>query len=195
MSYQIRKLVKINSINGLSNLKCWSWFATLILVFLIWFEPCACCDDGLTAYTDPKGRFSIDYPSTMTLNAASVDDLSIVHPSASLRIDVDVIQRPKKASRDTVAFLNVLKKGLKEEFPDAQILGEGQSATDPKQLYLICSFTDKRGVKLVQLVQVYLADERILQLIISDRSAGFKNLESLITRISNSLKIFKPSLM
>ena len=151
--------------------------------------------EGFKTYVDPQARFSIDYPSTMTIDAQSPDELNFSHPSASLRMSLDIIRRPnKKASKDVKAFMNAIRQNLKEEFKDVLIVSEGSSKTDPSQVYLLYSFTDKRGMKLTQLTQVYLADERILQLIISDRSEGFKNLDSLIERIHNSLKISKPSL-
>lgn len=151
--------------------------------------------EGFKTYVDPHSRFSIDYPSTMIIEAHSPDELNFSHPSASLRMSLDIIRRPnKKASKDVKAFMNAIRHNLKEEFKDVVIISEGSSKTDPSQLYLLYSFTDKRGMKLTQLTQVYLADERILQLIISDRSEGFKNLDSLIERIHNSLKISKPSL-
>ncbi len=150
--------------------------------------------DGFKTYVDPHARFSLDYPSTMTIDAPSPDELTFSHPSASLRMSLDVIRRPKKASKDVKAFVNAIRQNLREEFKDAVIISDGSSKTDPSQLYLLYSFTDKRGIKLTQMTQVYLADERILQLIISDRSEGFRNLDSIIDRIRNSLRILKPSL-
>ncbi len=156
-------------------------------------SPCN-AEDGFSHHVDPKGRFSLEYPSTMTVQAKSEDETIFSHGSASMRMSVDVIKRPKKASRDTKAFINAIKQNLKDEFKDVTIVSEGASASDPNQMYLVYSFTGRRGVKLTQLTQVYLADERILQLIISDRSEGFRNLDSAIQRIQNSLKILKPSL-
>lgn len=154
----------------------------------------SCAEDGFNTYIDTKGRFSIEYPSTMTVDTSVPDELTIFHPSATLRIRLNIIDRPKKSSRDTKVFIDALKQNLREEFRDAVVLEEGHSSSDPSQAYILCSFTDKRGVKLTQLTQVYLAEERILQLIISDKPEGFKNLGSIINRIRNSLKILKPFL-
>jgi hypothetical protein len=151
-------------------------------------------ESGLKTYHDAKGRFSIDYPSTMTVDASNPDEIRIFHPSASFRINIDLIKRPKKSSRDAKPFMNAVKGNLKEEFTDVKIIDEGHAANDPSQLYLLCSFTDKRGVRLTQLTQVYLAEERILQLIISDKPEGFRNLAGIIDKIRNSLKIMKSSL-
>ena len=153
-----------------------------------------CNQDGFKTYVDPQARFSMDYPATMTVDALSPDELNFSHSSASLRMSLDVIRRPKKASKDVKAFLEAIRQNLKEEFKDVVIISDGASKTDPSQLYLLYSFTDKRGMKITQLTQVYLADERILQLIISDKSEGFKNLDAIIDRVRNSLRISKPSL-
>lgn len=151
-------------------------------------------ESGLKAYHDVKGRFSIDYPVAMTLDASNPDEIRIFHPSASFRINIDIIKRPKKSSRDAKPFMNAVKSNLKEEFTDVKIIDEGHADNDPSQLYLLCSFTDRRGVRLTQLTQVYLAEERILQLIISDKPEGFRNLAGIIDKIRNSLKIMKSSL-
>ncbi len=151
-------------------------------------------EEGFRTFVDSRGRFSIKYPATMSVESPTPDELNIFHPSASLRISLDIIKRPKKSSRDTKAFMEAIKRNLKEEFKDSTVLKEGNPSSDSSQQYLVCSFTDKRGVKLTQLTQVYLADEHILQLMITDRPEGFKNLMSVIDRISNSLRILKPSL-
>ncbi len=151
-------------------------------------------DDGFKTFVDSRGRFSIEYPSTMTVDSRSPDELKFSHPSASLRISLDVIKRPGKSSLNTKTFIETMKKTFQEEFKNSTLIGEGASANDPNQFYLIYTFTDKRGIKLTQLTQFFVGKERILQLIISDKPEGFKNLESVITRIRNSMKITNSSL-
>jgi hypothetical protein len=46
----------------------------------------------------------------------------------------------------------------------------------------------------VQLVQYYVTEDRLLQMIISDRPEGFRNLQKVIRQIHQSLRIMKPAL-
>ena len=92
-------------------------------------------------------------------------------------------------------LLEAFKSGLKHSMKDAKILEEGRlKDSNNRNGYIICSFTDRRGMKHVQLVQYYVSGDRLLQMIISDRPEGFRNLEKVIRRIHRSLKVLKPSL-
>ncbi len=146
-------------------------------------------------YVDPNGRFSFDYPASMRCTQRTADDVSFSHPSASLRIAVLVEARNKEKSPDPQALVESNKKSLSEGAEDAGVLEEGRLPDMPgPQGYLVCSFKDKNGRKVMQLVQYYVARDKIFQMIISDRPQGFLNVEKVIRHIHRSLKIMKPSL-
>jgi hypothetical protein len=150
--------------------------------------------DGFTKYADPAGRFTFDYPTTMTLKTAGENEVKIFHPAATLRISVFIQDRQKKGPVTAETVADLFRK-LKQEMKDSSILEEGKiKGLDGTQGYTILLYKDHRGLQLVQLVQYYIADERVLQMVISDRTEGFKNLEKVIRKIHNSLKILKPSL-
>jgi len=151
--------------------------------------------DGYKQYSDPLRRFSFDYPATMNLAPKGADEVKITHPGATLRITVFVEKRPRKAAPDAQGLLEAFKSKLKEEMKDVSILEEGKlKGLEGSQGYLICSFKDGRGIRLVQLIQYYVSEERVLQFIISDRPQGFKNLEEVIRRVHGSLKVANPNL-
>ncbi len=146
-------------------------------------------------YIDPAGRFSFEYPATMKLETVSNDEVKIYHPAASFRISTFVGQIQGKSKLTADLLLAALKKRLQEEMKNVSVLGEGKLAgLQGSQGYVAVSFTDKKGVGLVQMVQYYVADDRFLQMTISDRPEGFKNLEIVIRKIHQSLKILKPKL-
>ena len=92
-------------------------------------------------------------------------------------------------------LLAVLKKRLQEEMKNVSVLGEGKLANlKGSQGYVAVSFTDKKGTQLVQMVQYDVSEDRFLQMTISDRPEGFKNLETVIRKIHQSLKILNPKL-
>lgn len=149
--------------------------------------------DPYTTYIDPKGRFSFDYPSTMTVHTRGPNEVTISHPKATLRISVYVDRRPPGKSADVAPLLAAFKLRLKQEMKQASIVEEGHLPGPKKaQGYVICAFTDARGVKYVQLVHYYVTKDRLLQMIISDRPQGFRNLAKVIRTIHRSLKILKP---
>ena len=77
----------------------------------------------------------------------------------------------------------------------ASIVEEGKlPGSGDSQGYLICSFLDQRGIKHVQLVQWFVGEERVLQMIVSDRARGFRNLEKVIRKIHRSLTIGNPGI-
>jgi len=155
----------------------------------------AAAADGFKQYLDPHGRFFFDYPATMNAESTGADQVKISHPGATLRITVFVEKRPKKAVPDAQGLLEVFKNKLKEDVKDVSVLEEGKlKGLEGSQGYLICFFKDARGIGLVQLIQYYVSEERVLQLIISDRPQGFKNLEKVIRRIHGSLRIVSPNL-
>ncbi len=150
---------------------------------------------GFKTYVDPAKRFSFDYPATMTVKPEGLNEVKIFHPKATLRITVFIEKRSSKTPPRAAPLLEMLKKRLKDEMKDARVLQEGKlSDPNAQQGYVICYFKDKRGVGLVQLVHYYVAPERILQMIISDRPQGFKNLATVIRTIHKSLKILSPGL-
>ena len=146
-------------------------------------------------YVDPAGRFSFEYPGTMKLEATSNNEVKIYHPAASFRISVFVEQRQGKSNLTADVLLAALKKRLQEEMKNVSVLGEGKLAgLQGSQGYVAVSFTDKKGTQLVQMVQYYVSEDRFLQMTMSDRPEGFKNLETVIRKIHQSLKILKPKL-
>ena len=150
---------------------------------------------GFTQYTDPGRRFILDYPATMKVEAENPDQVIIYHPNAALRISVFVEKRPRKAPGSADSLLRIFKKNLKESMADVSILEEGKlPGLGGSQGYIICAFTNKKGLKLVQLVQYYVTEDRTLQLTISDRPEGFKNLANAIREIHRSLRIVDPQL-
>lgn len=145
---------------------------------------------GFTRYTDPAGRFSLDYPATMKVEAARPEEVKIYHPGASLRITIFVERRKNQKVRDADLLLAIFRKRMQEEMKDFSILEEGKLAgLAGSQGYLICSFRDPRGVQLVQVVQYVVSKDRLLQLIVSDRPEGFRNLADVIRKIHRSLHV------
>ena len=152
-------------------------------------------DSGFARYADPEQRFSFDYPATMKVRAAGNDEVKVTHPGATLRITVLVEKRRRTASASAELLLDAFKKTLKAEMKDAAVLEEGKLAgLEGSQGYIVCSFKDLRGIQLVQLVQYYVTEDRVLQMTISDRPEGFKNLEKVVRKIHQSLKILNPKL-
>ncbi len=150
---------------------------------------------GFTKYTDREQRFSFEYPSTMRASAAGNDEVRVTHPGATLRIMVlvEMRRRPGKASAELL--LDAFKKTLKDEMKNVTVLEEGKlPGLQGAQGYVVCSFKDLRGIQLVQLVQYYVTEDRVLQMTISDRPEGFKNLEKVVRKIHQSLRILKPKL-
>ena len=151
--------------------------------------------EGFKQYNDPRGRFTFDYPATMQVTAPRADEVKISHPKATLRITLFVEERPKKAVPTAAVLLDTMKKKLKDELKGSSILEEGTlPGLKGAQGYVICFFKDSRNLELVQLLQYYVTEDRVLQMIISDRPEGFKNLQKVIKQIHQSLKIIKPDL-
>lgn len=146
-------------------------------------------------YVDPAGRFSFEYPATMKLETAPKDEVTVYHPATLFRVSVFVRQLQGKSNLTADVLLSVWKKALQEEMKNVSVLGEGKlPGIQGSQGYVAVSFTDKKGVQLVQMVQYYVSEDRFLQMIISDRPEGFKNLETVIRKIHQSLKILNPKL-
>jgi hypothetical protein len=173
--------------------------ATLILLGLVQLGPLATSlladDTGFTRYTDPAQRFSFEYPSTMRVRTAGKDEVRVIHPGATLRIMVLVEKRRRPGKASAELLLEAFKKTLKVEMKDVAVLEEGKLPGLPgAQGYVICSFKDLRGIQLVQLVQYYVTEDSLLQMTISDRPEGFKNLVKVVRKIHQSLRILKPKL-
>ncbi len=167
----------------------------LLSICCIISERSFCQEPLYKQYLDPAGRFSFEYPATMKLEAANKDEVKVYHPAASCRISVFIEQRQGKSNLTADILLAVLKKRLQEEMKNVSVLGEGKLAgLKGSQGYIAVSFTDKKGTQLVQLVQYYVSEDRFLQMTISDRPEGFKNLETVIRKIHQSLKILNPKL-
>ncbi|MEJ2715564.1 MAG: hypothetical protein P8182_00235 [Deltaproteobacteria bacterium] len=150
---------------------------------------------GYKKYEDPLGRFSFEYPATMKVTATSPDHVKVTHPKATLRINIFIQKRPRKRDPRVRPVLEALKRALKQDMKDASVIEEGKlRGPGDRQGYLICSFRDQRGIKYVQLVHYAVSEDRLLQMIISDRPRGFKNLEKVIRKIHHSLKIHNPKL-
>ena len=146
-------------------------------------------------YVDPAGRFSFEYPATMKLQSTSDNEVRIYHPAASFGISVFVEQKQGNSNLTADALLAALKKTLREEMKSVSVLGEGKLAElQGSQGYVAISFTNKKGIQMVQMVQYYVADGRFLRMTLTDRAEGFKNLEPVIRKIHQSLKILKPKL-
>jgi len=177
-------------------LRCgFALFALALLWALVPPVPAVSSEKGFKQYVDPAKRFAIDYPAAMKVAAVRLDEVKIFHPEASLRINVFIDQRPGKAAADAGSLLAAFKKNLKDEMKAASVIEEGKlPGLEGSQGYVICSFKDGRGITMVQLVQYYVAAEKLLQLIISDRPEGFRNLGEVIRKIHRSLKILSPSL-
>jgi hypothetical protein len=131
----------------------------------------------------------------MEVAASNPDEVTMFHPAATLRVNVFVEARPPRAIPSAELLLEIFKKRLKEEMLDVSILEEGKRGDrGASQGYVICSFKDKRGIFVVQLVQYYVTRDRLLQLIISDRPEGFKNLADVIRKIHHSFRVIDPTL-
>ncbi|HMK33515.1 MAG TPA: hypothetical protein VK463_00510 [Desulfomonilaceae bacterium] len=167
----------------------------MVILFGMGTVPASAAEEGYAHYVDPQWRFSLDYPVTMKVSSPNPDELKISHSGATLRVTIFIEKRPKKEPPNAQVHLEALKKKLSEEEKDVSILEEGKGTGIPgAQGYLICSFKDRRGMQLVQLVQYYASEDLILQMVISDRPQGFKNLEQVIRKIHHSLKILNPKL-
>lgn len=151
--------------------------------------------EGFKQHVDAHGRFALSYPATMQVEASNPDQVRIFHPKATLRITLVIEKRPRKAVPDVNALFDAFKKKLKEDTTDASILEEGKlTGLEGAQGYLICSFKDGRGARVVQLVQYYLTEDHLLQMIIADRPEGFVNVEKVIRQIHRSLRLVKSKL-
>src|SRR5271157_144937 len=105
-------------------------------------------------YVDPAGRFSFEYPGTMTLEAAQQDEVTVYHPATLFRISVSVRQLRGKSDLNADVLLAVWKKALQEEMKNVSGLGEGKlEGLQGSQGYVAASFTNKKGVQMVQMVQ------------------------------------------
>jgi hypothetical protein len=168
---------------------------TVIIGVLCALQDGWCIERGFKQYTDPAGRFSLEYPATMKVSAPKPDAVTIYHPRASLliRIFVEKWRRAKVTSAG--AMLQAFKTQLKEENKGVTILEEGKlPGLKGSQGYQICSFKNHDGIRVVQLVQYYVAKTGFLQLIISDRLEGFKNLADVIRKVHRSLRIIDPQM-
>lgn len=165
------------------------FLAILILLVVVGAAPVLSAGQ-FTRYSDPLNRFTFDYPSTMKVISKNNDEVRIIHDQATLRISVYLQQRPKKTVPSAESFLEAFKKNLSEEMKAVSIQEQGKLSNIPgSQAYIVFSYKDQRGIQFVQLVQYYVTQDRILQMTILDRPEGYKNLEAVIRKIHQSLKI------
>jgi hypothetical protein len=151
--------------------------------------------EGFKQYTDPLKRFSFDYPATMRVATKGPNEIKVLHPKATLLITVFIEERPRRSVPAASVLLEAFKKKLGEEMKELKVLEEGElPGLKGSQGYVICVFRDSRNLQLVQLVQYYVTEDRLLQMIISDRPEGFRNLQKVIRQIHQSLRITKPAL-
>jgi hypothetical protein len=152
-------------------------------------------DKAYRTYVDPQRRFSFDYPATMSVKSSNPNEVRVLHPQASFRIAVFVEERSGKTPLSAEQLLEALTKKLQEEKKDVSVLQHGKlPGLAGSQAYLVASFKDPNGMQFVQLVQYYVAPDRILQMTLSDRPQGFANLASVIKRVHSSLRILAPAL-
>jgi hypothetical protein len=171
------------------------WLITALLAALATCAFAAGTGAAYKQYTDPGKRFIFDYPSTMEVLSENPDAVKVFHPSVSFRISVFIEKRKTKSMRTAEEFVAAFRKRLEEEMSNVTVLGQGKlNGLEGSQAFLVVSFRDAKGVQLVQLVQYYVAEERFLQMTISDRPEGFKNLETVIRRVHNSLKVIDANL-
>lgn len=170
-----------------------SLVGSVLLLFLLIAAPGGDADGseaGYKRYSDPSNRFSFDYPATMDLTAVNPDEVKISHKGATLRINVFVEKRTRKGKLAVEPLLEAFKSRLKQEMKEASILEQGKlPGSDESQGYIVCSFRDQRGMTYVQLVQYFVTEDRVVQMIISDRPKGFTNLEAVIRKVHASMKI------
>lgn len=172
-----------------------AWLVAISMLILLPPLPLNAAEPGFSQYTDPGRRFMFDYPSTMRVQVSNPDEVKIFHPGATLRITVFVEKRPRATAAKAQDLLAAFNKKLKEEMQDVSILQEGKlESLEGSQGYVICSFKNRKGIQLVQLVQYYVTKDRLLQMTISDLPQGFKNLWKVIDKIHRSLRIINPDL-
>ncbi len=200
MSHEILIIALVNKKVKTDNGRLYISSMILVLFLVISILPSGNLSDAsetsaFKTYTDPSKRFSIKFPSTMKVEEPNPDEIRIYHPNATFRINISIENRLKKGPPDATAFIKAFKQNLKLETKQAEILKEGSSKNiKGAQAYLIYAFTDKRGIRLMQICQYYATEDRFLQLIITDRIEGFRNLEKIISEIHESFKILKPNL-
>ena len=152
-------------------------------------------DKAYRTYVDPQRRFSFEYPATMSVKSSNPNEVRVLHPQASFRIAVFVEERSGKTPLTADQLLEALTKKLQEEKKDVSVLQRGKLPKLPgSQAYLVASFKEPNGKQLVQLVQYYVAPDRILQMTLSDLPQGFANIASVIKRVHSSLRILAPAL-
>ncbi len=167
----------------------------IVMLILLRPLPINAAEPGFTQYTDRGRRFIFDYPSTMKVQVSNSDEVKIFHPGATLRITVFVEKRPRSTTAKARDLLAAFNKKLKEEMKDVSIIQEGKlEHLEGSQGYVICSFKNRKGIHLVQLVQYYVTKDRLLQMTVSDLPQGFKNLWKVIDKIHRSLRIINPDL-
>ncbi|MBI5569484.1 MAG: hypothetical protein HY914_06015 [Desulfomonile tiedjei] len=181
------------------------WHSRTLGLLLLCFAAISCLpvfaaspakqDKAYKTYVDPQRRFSFEYPATMSVKSPNPNEVRVLHPQASFRIAVFVEERSGKTPLSADQLLEALTKKLQEEKKDVSVLQHGKL---PKlagsQAYLVASFKEPNGMEFVQLVQYYVAPDRILQMTLSDRPQGFANLASVIKRVHSSLRILAPAL-
>ncbi len=148
-------------------------------------------EEGFKRYTDPGHRFSFDYPATMQARAVGKDEVRVFHPGATLRIAVVAEKRSSNQKPNVKPLLEAIKQEMAKETKDFSVLKEGKhpGSDDDSQGYLVCAYKNDRGWWWVSLVQYFVTKDWTLQLTISDRDEGFKNVLKIIAVIHESFTV------
>lgn len=146
-------------------------------------------------HVDPAGRYTLEYPATMDARFNGPDELVISHPKAPFRIYLIIVDRRKGNPPDARELLKAMAKQLEKEVGRIRILdAKAPINGDKRQGYAIFQFKNSRGVDLTQLAHCYAAKNKVLQLIISDRSKGYENIKPVVEKVHKSLKILSEDL-
>lgn len=172
-------------------------FLYFITIFIV-FDPFRhiFADEGsFTRFMDPKARYQLQYPATMEIEFNGPDQVKIFHPKVAFRIHVFIEKRRQPGKPDASALLTSLAGRLEKEMGKIEILdAKSPIKGDKRHGYAVFRFKNSRGVDLTQLVRYFVAKDRVLQLIISDKSKGYANIKPVFHKTVNSLKIFKETL-
>ncbi len=179
------------------RLKILIGFLYFITISITFYPLCNIhADEGsFKRFIDPKARYELQYPATMEIEFNGPDQVRIFHPRAPFRIHVFIEKRRQPGKPDSTALLTSLAGRLEKEMGKIEILdAKSPIKGDKRHGYAVFRFKNSRGVDLTQLVRYFVAKDRVLQLIISDKSKGYANIKPIFDKTCNSLKIFKESL-
>jgi hypothetical protein len=190
--------MRLNNSNAITGLAIKGLIALKSLAFILVASYPAWGANPAALYkrhSDPKGRYSLEYPATMNARLQGPDQLAISHPKAPFRIYVFIENRKQKGTPNAASLLKKLAKNLEKELGKIEILdAKSPVKGDKRHGYAIFRFSNSRGVDITQLVHYFVAKDRALQLIISDRSKGYENVKPVVEKVHKSLKIINNNL-